>query len=251
MENNLKDVQLGRRGKTTYDWLPSNLDRLLDVGCSYGYFTKFYLSKCKKVYGIDPDNKMIEVGKSRCPQVEFKVARAEDLPFEEDYFDAVVLNDVFEHVDSERKSLDEIKRVLKKEGIVILTVPNKGLFRFLDVDNHSWRVRTYFPRLYNIFNKLRGKEIKVREGYFKKHRHYSIKEIKDLFENNFEITRFTRRGLFLGVFISNIELVTRLLFGEKACVKIRNILLPIRNFDYGINYGRWSRQLIVCARKLI
>ena len=47
----------------------------------------------------------------------------EALPFEDNYFDAVIANHVLEHVDDDEKALSEILRVLKPGGVAILQTP--------------------------------------------------------------------------------------------------------------------------------
>src|SRR3989344_408653 len=162
MKENFIEHPLEGRGKLTYKWLPNNINKLLDVGCAYGYYTKFYLNKCKRVYGIDPNEDFIRIAKEKYPKIKFKVSNAESIPYKDNYFGVVLLNDVLEHVENEEKALSEIYRILKKEGVIILTVPNKGLLWFMEVDNYSWYVRTYFPKLYILFNKVRRKEIKIK-----------------------------------------------------------------------------------------
>ena len=118
-----KDKLMGR-GKLTFDWIPNNAERLLDIGCASGEHTLYYLKKCNKVFGVDANKDLIETANERYPQIKFRVANAESLPFAKNYFDVVVMNDVLEHVEDEKKSLDETHRVLKKDGIVILSSPN-------------------------------------------------------------------------------------------------------------------------------
>jgi len=240
MKEKFIEHPLQGRGKLTYEWLP-NINKLLDIGCAYGYYTKFYLNKCKNVYGIDPNEDLIKIAKKRYPKIKFKIGSAEKIPFKDNYFDVVLLNDVLEHVNNEEKTLSEIYRVLKENGIIILTVPHKGLFRFMDVDNYSWYARNKFPKLYKIIRK----EITVKPGYEKKHRHYSIKDIEKLFEGKFKIEKFTRRGLFLGYFINNLKLIIRILFGKEI-----KILYSTKDLDYNISYGKLSGSLAVKVIKI-
>lgn len=246
MKENFIEHPLKGRGKLTYDWLPSNIDKLLDIGCSYGYYTRFYLNKCKEVYGIDPNEDLIKIAKKRYPRIKFKIGDAEKIPFKDDYFDVILLSDVLEHVNDEEKAINEVYRVLKNNGVIIITVPHKGLFRFMDVDNYSWCVRNKFPNLYKIFNKIRKKDINVKPGYEKRHKHYSIEDIKELFKGKFKIIKLTKRGLFLGPFVNNFKLVIRILFRKDF-----RILDSIKNFDYNFNYGKLSGSLAVKAIKLI
>jgi SAM-dependent methyltransferase len=71
--------------------------------------------------------------------LEFKVARAESLPFADDTFDGVFMNEVIEHVEDERRSLSEIKRVLRPGGHLVVMAPNR-LFPF---EGHGMSVGPY------------------------------------------------------------------------------------------------------------
>ena len=64
--------------------------------------------------------------KERLPLVSFQVAVTEELPFPDDYFDGVWMNEVFEHVANEERSLAELRRVLRPGGILVLLSPIDG-----------------------------------------------------------------------------------------------------------------------------
>ena len=63
------------------------------------------------------------------PGLSFIVAAAEELPFADKSFDGVFLNEVLEHVDSELRTLDEIRRVLRPKGSLVVISPSR-LFPF-------------------------------------------------------------------------------------------------------------------------
>lgn len=107
---------------------------ILDIGCHGGTFTKKVIEKLKnkQVYGIDISHKAIDLAKQRIPYGHFEVASAEELPFNENFFEAVFCLEVLEHVDDPKKVLSEIKRVLKKGGYVIFLVPSDNkLFKII------------------------------------------------------------------------------------------------------------------------
>lgn len=107
---------------------------ILDVGCHSGTFTKKIIEKLnnKQIYGVDISNRAIDLAKEKMPYGHFEVASAEDLPFNENFFEAVFCLEVLEHVDDPKKVLSEIKRVLKKEGYVIFLVPSDNkLFKII------------------------------------------------------------------------------------------------------------------------
>src|SRR5258708_40375909 len=79
--------------KGTYD----NCQKILDAGCGSGRNLVYFLKNGYKVYAIDPNAEAVETVRSLAkdiapenPQTNFKVAKAEDLPFEGGYFDLVI-----------------------------------------------------------------------------------------------------------------------------------------------------------------
>ena len=99
---------------------------ILDVGCKDGYLLKTirnYNQSCK-CYGIEKNPKVLEMIKT----CNVRVADVTDLPFEKNFFDKVFVLDVLEHVEELDKALEEIKRVLKTDGNVILSGPTETRF---------------------------------------------------------------------------------------------------------------------------
>lgn len=107
------------------DYLLSG-EKVLDIGCGNGRF--FELCKDKVFYfGIDNSEELIKIAKSRYPEANFQVADALNLPFSDNYFDKVYNIAVLQHIPSREfreQFLKEIKRVLKSEGLLFLTVWN-------------------------------------------------------------------------------------------------------------------------------
>jgi len=96
---------------------------LLDVGCGTGKNMEEF-SRFGEVWGVDISDEALLFCKKR-NLLKVKRGEAEHLPFEEKSFDVVSALDVLEHVDDVR-SIREIKRVLKDDGYVIITVPAFG-----------------------------------------------------------------------------------------------------------------------------
>ena len=115
--------------------------RVLDVGCAYGFMLQKFPDTFEK-FGLDISDHAINQAKNRLPQATLKVGGAEDkLPFPENFFDVVICNDVIEHLENPRIALENINKVLKKEGILYLNTPNfnwlrKKLFASADKKEH-------------------------------------------------------------------------------------------------------------------
>lgn len=93
---------------------PSQGELILDIGCGRGDLV-CKIAKKSKCIGIDlveGKRKNIE----RTKNAEFRVADAGYLPFENNYFDKVVLSSVLQMVGDNRRVLQESHRVLKHNG---------------------------------------------------------------------------------------------------------------------------------------
>jgi len=100
-------------------------DKVLDLGCGNGRFYEYL--KHSQYVGIDPSTKLIKICKKRYPEASFRVGNGNALPFRNKLFDSIFSIAVLHHIPSEKLRKDflmEIKRVLKKNGVLTLTVWN-------------------------------------------------------------------------------------------------------------------------------
>jgi ubiquinone/menaquinone biosynthesis C-methylase UbiE len=104
-------------------------DRVLDLGCGTGVLTRRIADQLDSEFGgvsvgIDAAAKMIQVARKKRENetCRFEVAAAEDLPYEDGDFDAVVSSLFFHHVDIElkTKALAEAWRVLRSKGKLVI-----------------------------------------------------------------------------------------------------------------------------------
>lgn len=96
---------------------------LLDVGCGTGPMIELLVSKYpeKHYTGADITPKMIEVANAKhLPNTIFQVADSENLPYEENSFDAVICTNSFHHYPNPQKFFDGVHKVLKPGGRLIL-----------------------------------------------------------------------------------------------------------------------------------
>ena len=97
--------------------------RILDTGCGLGMYVRAFRQFSDKVYGIDVDPD--KIAKASCELPNLQVAPAEQLPFEDGFFDVVLSHEVWEHVSDDRAAACEAVRVLKPGGRLVVFVPNR------------------------------------------------------------------------------------------------------------------------------
>ena len=93
----------------------------------------------RNIIGIDISEKMLEIGNKKLKRqnldhlIRLKMADSQNLPFEDNYFDAVTIGFGVRNFEEIEKSISEAYRVLKKEGILIIMEPSTKNNKFLSV----------------------------------------------------------------------------------------------------------------------
>ena len=131
--------------------------RILDIGCSNDY--KYFKDISKEFVGVDIIDRKLNH--------KFIKQNLEDnckLPLKSNYFDIILALDILEHLNNRHEIVNELKRLLKKSGKIIISLPNEF---------------SYQPVWYHIkgINWISGNEnghkyfydIKTSEEYIKKH----------------------------------------------------------------------------------
>jgi ubiquinone/menaquinone biosynthesis C-methylase UbiE len=122
-------------GRETAEWIYRQIEthinlkgrKILDWGCGPGRVIRhmFKVSKNQsKFYGTDYNEKSIQWCRNNIKNVEFNLNSLEaKLPYEDDFFDAIYGISIFTHLSKEMhfKWLNELKRVIKPEGIILIT----------------------------------------------------------------------------------------------------------------------------------
>jgi len=99
--------------------------RILDVFCRTGDSIRYITSKNKnlEVIGIDLSLLMVKRAKSKYPKNDFIQASPYNLPFRDNSFDVILSLESLEHVPDPKRFIQELKRVLKSKGRLILSLP--------------------------------------------------------------------------------------------------------------------------------
>jgi 2-polyprenyl-3-methyl-5-hydroxy-6-metoxy-1,4-benzoquinol methylase len=145
-------------------FLPKIKSRVLDIGCHGGTLTAVMAEVLPKAkfWGVDADRAAITYAQKKRPGIDFQVASAEKLPFEDGYFDMITCFDLIEHVAEPRVVLGEARRCLKKNGWLLIWV---------NTEAWQFRLAWYF------WLKTRGRVWQETHLH-----HFRAKELEDLIE---------------------------------------------------------------------
>jgi len=204
--------------------MPDKKCHILDLGCGSAVFSCLLAERGHKIFAIDPSQKMIDLAQKRKKikkidnkSLEIVKMGTKDLNKIKQKFDVILILDVLEHIKNDWEVLLGLKKILKKRGILIITVPAH-------------------PTLYGE----RDKEM----GHF---RRYSKKMLKRLIQNTGYKLKKMRYWNLLGfiVYYYN-EKITHKRINEKIRYQedkkskiIKKIILRLLNAEKNINtpYG--------------
>lgn len=184
----------------------------LDFGCGAGRFLEGLRSKgIGRLVGVDGSEDAVKLALKRFPGLEVRHLRQTVcLPFADKSFSSASLMDVLEHVDEQDALLCELGRVLRDDGMLIVTVPGQHAFSFLDMGN--WKFR--FPRLHRWYYCLRHAPQEYERRYISNpdglvgdisakkrwHEHFSRRKLESLLNRNgFSVVEFDGSGFFVRI----------------------------------------------------
>lgn len=143
---NTADLSLKRKAKAILTELDLKItDKILEVGCGDGYYLSI-INQLGKFFnvGLEYDSIALLNAERNFNNLGIKYKRLErwhnnlekgayliqgdvnKMPFENNFFDKVIMSEVAEHLPNDLKGLKEVYRCMKKGGILILTVPNSN-----------------------------------------------------------------------------------------------------------------------------
>lgn len=147
---------------------------MVDMGCGAGYGSNSLARLAKSVSGVDLSDEAIGYARNRyhAPNLEYQIGDVTKLSFENDSFEAAVSFEVIEHLPRPEDLAVEAKRILKEDGIFIVSTPDKQTY---SNDRNS----------VNPFH--------VKEMY--------EEEFREILERHFEHVTLYRQGAFAGSLI--------------------------------------------------
>lgn len=99
---------------------------VLDIASGSGYGTKMLAKHARKVYGVDVNEAAVKYSKKHFSgdNIEYLVGDGESIPLKDSSVDVVITLETIEHIQDYKKFIDEIERVLRPDGLLIVSTPN-------------------------------------------------------------------------------------------------------------------------------
>ncbi len=212
--------------KWAFSWMPQS-SIAVGVGSLSSIFYSAIARKAAHTFAVRRDTATLQQLKNDNVPVYPIEASESRLPFPSDSIDTMFLLNVLEYARSEVPIINEVQRVLRPGGNLILAVRFKGLFRFL---------------------KLHGVTPDSSAGFNSSgvHRRYSDDDLTRLLFLKFRIVRKHYGGFFLYPF----TLAAGDFFQKHLHWEAGRFFNKVADFDNDISWGKWSFNVILLAEKI-
>jgi len=120
---------------------------VLDAACGEGYGSALLAARAARVTGVDLSGEAVSHANQRYGQqarLDFVEANVCDLPFPDDHFDRVVSFETLEHLHPQEAMLAEFRRVLKPDGVLIISSPDKAIYTDKHGSDNVFHVRELY-----------------------------------------------------------------------------------------------------------
>jgi methionine biosynthesis protein MetW len=113
--------------------IPAGGNKILEIGCGTGITGKTLKEKNKavEVIGIEKIANIAQQAEKNIDKVITADIEILELPFDDEYFDYVILADILEHLYNPSAVLNKLRKYIKKDGCIIASVPNIRYWKIL------------------------------------------------------------------------------------------------------------------------
>jgi ubiquinone/menaquinone biosynthesis C-methylase UbiE len=148
---------------------------VLDIASGEGYGSAFIASTAKEVTGVDLDQYAVEdaIEKYKMRNLVFKQGSATDIPLDDNSVEMVISFETLEHHNMHEEMMKEVKRVLKPDGMLVISTPDKLIYS----DKKNYQNKYHVKELYE-------------------------KEFKNLVQNEFKYSAFFKQRAFFASMIT-------------------------------------------------
>lgn len=215
--------------------------KVLDIACGEGYGSNLMSEFAKEVVGVDLSSKIIDHAQNKYikSNLSFLVGSASSIPFENDTFDVVVSYETLEHLYEHEEMISECHRVLKNNGILIISTPEKKTYS----DKSNYNNKHHTRELYlNEFKDLISSQFEFINVYFQKFLNTSL--IFNEFNNNPKISYLSGTFTDVKIYDKIIEPEYIIILASKSASLFEipnsvffNEMISEKRIDVSINKG--------------
>ena len=246
-DDSLFNYEMQKRKEIVFELIKKNLgngkQKAIDVGCGAGHYVKEMINLGFDTVGSDISKSMIDltnsnlrIDKDHSPNL--LCADCEFIPFPDNYFNLVICIGVLSYVNDEIKILQELKRIVKDGGTVIVSFPN--LIKMRNVfDPYYYLIRIWKYIFKMIFNNSKEKEVTDISEYlhndnFQAQNRYLLKQIyKYADKSNFIVSEIQ------GYVYFNPTFFRKQVFSNKNVIKVNDYIgnkLKKRKYKLLLNF---------------
>jgi SAM-dependent methyltransferase len=117
----------------------------VDVGCGTGYGAALLARSARRVLALDVSAESVAFAKENyaAPNVDFLVSDCRQIPLGAETVDAAVCFEVIEHIAEQKTLLEEIRRVLRRDGLLVISTPNRIYYTEERKETNPFHVREF------------------------------------------------------------------------------------------------------------
>jgi len=104
-------------------FIPKTYSRVLEIGCGDGSFAHNLIQKCD-YWGVEPNKEQANLAKKNVDIIFNATYHDASKNLPDKYFDLIICNDIIEHVTDHDELLLDLKDKLKKNGVIMGSIPN-------------------------------------------------------------------------------------------------------------------------------
>jgi SAM-dependent methyltransferase len=250
--------RIGSRFAYAWEMLPNQIERLIDYGCFDGTFLSSLKIKSQALYGVDRNVEQIELSRLKISGVSFESIIDASTKYPNSYFDAATCLEVMEHVPSEQELIRELARIIKQNGVLVLSIPHRGTLTMLDPGNFKFRfpflVKFYYYFILHDKEMYQRRFVNAQNGMIgdvslsnmMEHKHYTLAQITKILHPYFRVEQVITYGFFtpvIDIFKGIICLLFRLEF-------LRSSFEYFDDLDKRFSYGNASYNIILQCIKI-
>lgn len=186
---------------------------VLDIACGEGYGSNLMSEVASHVYSVDIDDATIQAARLKYndkKNIEFIVGSASLIPIDSNSIDVVVSFETIEHHDKHIEMLEEIKRVLKPDGLLIISTPDKLFYSDARSYNNQFHIKElYKPEFKDLISIYFNNLQLLTQTYFSGNSILSEDSVENelqFFSGNYSrIEKYTIDPLYIIAIASNSE----------------------------------------------